>query len=243
MVIALKGPSQCGKSTLAKLLSDHYTAAGYPVVRTSFGDFVREEVVDAIIAIRDCEFTEQIPDWMQNVLYRWRFNTRAEILNWLTRRPADHDSRAIQQWWGQDFRRAQDPLYWIKKSFTANVHHLLDPDTYLIEESCRQLNEGQYIHALGGVVLDLVPLQPPTESEAAAQSHSVEQAAMSWEGDLKVNMADYFNRPEGACPVLHTERFLAPITVWISQQNRSTCARQTASRTLSSSPETIHQWR
>jgi hypothetical protein len=68
----------------------------------------------------------------------------------------------------------------------------------VIEESCRQENEGRYVHALGGIVLDLKPLTPPTESEAAAMSHSVEQAALSWQGDIEVDMAQFFAMDEDA---------------------------------------------
>jgi hypothetical protein len=111
----------------------------------------------------------------------------------LEHRPAHSLSRQIQQMWGQDFRRSQDPLYWVKKSFLANAEFILESgNNILIEESCRQLNEGHYIHALGGIVLDLKPLPSPTESENAAMTHSVEQAAMSWVGDFTIDMARVF---------------------------------------------------
>jgi hypothetical protein len=200
MIIALKGPAQCGKTTLANVLDAEFQYRGFKVKRTAFSDFVRNEIMDTVWQIRDCIFEDfgQLDSNVQRILDRQRFKTRTELGNWLTTRPADPESRFVQQWWGQDYRRPQDPLYWVKKSFEANVEYLLDPAYVVIEESCRQENEGRYVHALGGVVLDLKPLTPPTESEAAAMSHSVEQAAMSWKGDIEIDMAQFFAKDDDA---------------------------------------------
>jgi hypothetical protein len=213
MIIALKGPAQCGKTTLANVLDAEFQYRGFKVKRTAFSDFVRKEIAETYkiwasrFAIEQSvqplnglmgkdkqKFThllinlinEEVGDMQTGV------ELPVDILPILKTRPASASSRVIQQWWGQDFRRAQDPLYWIKQSFEANVEYLLDPDYIVIEESCRQENEGRYVHALGGLVLDLKPLAPPTESEAAAMSHSVEQAALSWQGDIEIDMSQFF---------------------------------------------------
>lgn len=213
MIIALKGPAQCGKSTLAGMLEVDLKRRGVRVTRTAFGDFVRAEIAEQVLEYRDyrscndsdcntCgsgrvelsafayvalnEFDKTVP----------KKSKLADVIQILESRPARPESRNIQQVWGQDFRRAQDPFYWIKKSFAHNVEFLLQDNTILIEESCRQPNEGQYVRALGGIILDLKPLPSPTESEAAAMSHSVEQIATSWEGDMGINMEWVFKQPK-----------------------------------------------
>lgn len=201
-VIGIKGPSQSGKSTLAAALAEYYTHRGYNVRRTSFGDAVREEVAKycewklAVTAHPDT--LEQINNYMSELrceFYRcYGTDSKTTMIQHLEHRPAAPISRAIQQWWGQDFRRAQDELYWIKKSFARNADFIFGPPhNILIEESVRQPNEGAYIHALGGCVIDCVPLEAPTAEEQAARQHSVEKVAASWEGDFKVDMGQYFS--------------------------------------------------
>ncbi len=205
MIIALKGPAQCGKTTLANVLDAEFQYRGFKVKRTAFSDFVRAEITEFLQAayashpIGGGEYPQWVkdlmnlmPSWVDTYWDRECPKDQFAIINDLKKRPAPRHIRAIQQWWGQDYRRAQDPLYWIKQSFAANVEYLLDPDYIVIEESCRQENEGRYVHALGGIVLDLKPLTPPTESEAAAISHSVEQAALSWKGDIEIDMSKFF---------------------------------------------------
>lgn len=218
MIIALKGPAQCGKSTLAGMLEKELTSRGFNVKRTGFSDFVREEIVAAYEIWCSYFARPQGPNHGMSLDQAWLFEkklvrfleehvgdisrgidlpTPAAVRLLLEARPALFSSREIQQWWGQDFRRAQDPLYWIKKSFVANAEFILESgNNILIEESCRQLNEGHYVHALGGIVLDLKPLPSPTESENAAMAHSVEQAALSWRGDTLVDMHYVFNLSE-----------------------------------------------
>ena len=218
MIIALKGPSQCGKSTLAGMLEKELSARGFNVKRTAFSDFVREEIVAAYEIWFSYFARPQGPNHDMPLDQKWLFKkklvqfldehvgdisrgidlpTAAAVRLLLEARPALFSSREIQQWWGQDYRRGQDPLYWIKKSFVANAEFILGSgNNILIEESCRQQNEGHYVQALGGVVLDLKPLPSPTASEEAAMSHSVEQAAMSWKGDIEIDMGYVFRLAE-----------------------------------------------
>lgn len=193
MIIALHGPLQCGKSTLASLLQSFIPNSQ----RSAFSDPLREEILQG--AINGCHSIYEWKNILESMpplaLEGWRHLGELDWttgMEWLTARPADPRSRALQQWWGQDFRRSQDPDYWIKKHFQKYGSPLLQ-GTILIEESCRQPNERDYVHMLGGLVIDLAPLAPPTESEAAAMSHSVEQIALSWKGDIKVNMREYFD--------------------------------------------------
>jgi hypothetical protein len=213
MIIALKGPAQCGKSTLASWIEADLQRRGINTKRTAFSDFVREElsawmnklrkgIFDNSGALGDLDESTERKLLKQSHAFLGELNFdqcvvgqgESFINKALSKRPASNASRWLQQWWGQDFRRAQDPLYWIKKSFAANADFILQDNAILIEESCRQENEGRYVHALGGIVLDLKPLPSPTHSEAAAMSHSIEQAALQWEGEIPVDMGWVFSQ-------------------------------------------------
>ena len=214
-VIALKAASQCGKSTLSRALAAHYTQRGYKVVETSFSDFVREEIASYRAYNWEGSFAEHIKfKDLVDALGTEFYASDITIEQALALRPASAPSRALQQWWGQDFRRGQDPLYWVKKSIAANIQHILDPDTVLIEGSCRQPNEGAYVHALDGVVLDLAKLPAPTDSEATARSHSVEQVVDSWRGDIEVDMRKYF-----ALSPTHQDRWIKTLAGQIENYN------------------------
>lgn len=66
--------------------------------------------------------------------------------------------RTILQWWGTDFRRSQDPQYWVKK-----LRRTLDteqPDLAVISD-VRMLNEAEFIHAAGGYLVKCVRTTPP----------------------------------------------------------------------------------
>lgn len=198
-LIALKGPSQSGKSTLAGLLKQAYKKRGRTVVNTSLGDFVRAEIAQYIHRndFRDESMPVSIPPLSLKItkfieVPYWANSFERHCIDYLEIRPASSESRQLQQLWGTNFRRAQDPLYWIKKSCAANIGHLMTSNTIVIEESCRHANEGAYIRALGGVVIDLAPLEAPTPSELVHRSHPIEQATFQWKGDIKVDMQDFF---------------------------------------------------
>ena len=196
LIIALKGPSQSGKSTLALALASRIPS-NYHVVHTSFSSFVRADLAKWWAQSGPQVFTDILPI---DIFYRiaahahvFSLDTKPEILiEKLAKRPACKASRQLQQIWGQDFRRQQDPLYWIKQHMTTHLSDILDPQCIIIEESCRQPNEGAYVHALGGTVIDLAPLDPPTPDELEARQHPVEVVAGTWQGDIRVDMRDYF---------------------------------------------------
>ena len=199
--IGLHGESQSGKSMLAGLLEKKFQV---PTVRTSFSHFVREEIKN--ISIRDTNEIlfellfncENNPERAQNLRNMVELCIRFEKENWnLEERPASNESRKIQQYWGQDFRRGQDEKHWIRKHFIEHFSSYdysdFHKDTVMLEESVRQPNERDYIHALNGVVLSLKSLKAPTKTEEKNRSHSVEQIARSFTGDIIVDMAEYFN--------------------------------------------------
>jgi len=61
------------------------------------------------------------------------------------RKPTSADARKVLQWWGTEYRRSKDPLYWIKA-----LDKRLQPDTLYVITDTRFANEDDYVHARGG---------------------------------------------------------------------------------------------
>jgi hypothetical protein len=212
-IIGIKGPSQSGKTTIANALANLYESLGHPVYRTSFSGYVRQEIASFALHLNGLKshITDHRDARTHNKLLSWG-HVGEEILNHtetllsttdytfdrtlllatLEERPAPHWSRRLQQLWGQDFRRKEDPEYWVKKHFQDWATILIgDTPGIIIEESVRQPNEGRYIRSFSGVILEMEPVQSPTSEEAANSSHSVEQIANSWPGDHLINIKDW----------------------------------------------------
>lgn len=131
-VIGLAGKAGAGKDyTYSHILS------GYEgVVRVAFADGVRREIEEALLGDDEAGVVG---------------------LNALWKKPTSEEVRALLQWWGTDFRRAQDPDYWVKKG----VKRLKDlgslPSTRLaVVTDVRFENEAQAIRDLGGIVVEVI---------------------------------------------------------------------------------------
>ena len=151
-IIGLTGPKGSGKDTVASLLRTH--AGFYPL---AYADALREEVCDA---------------WRFEPLYLIRPETKEHPLTALALRKCLNDGfvarmvlehsergakldldaprspRQILQWWGTEYRRHQDPDYWISmlaqriERLTMLGHH-----TRLVVTDCRFENEIDTVRA------------------------------------------------------------------------------------------------
>lgn len=77
--------------------------------------------------------------------------------------------RTFLQWWGTDYRRAQDPDYWVKR-----LQETLDrdnPEVALITD-VRFTNEADTIHKMGGYV---VKVERTTKPDVIVPAHPSEQ--------------------------------------------------------------------
>lgn len=127
IVLGLAGPMGAGKDWLFK----HLMNEDYQVVRVSFADEVRYEVEHFL---NDDVYMRPI----------WE-------------KPLTAEARALLQWWGTDFRRAQDAEYWLK-AVNRRLDQIEDMDlqhgtnVLAIVTDVRFPNEAGVIRKRGGYV-------------------------------------------------------------------------------------------
>lgn len=128
-LIGLTGYAGSGKDLVAALLrmTDY--------VRFGFADAVRNEVA---AAHRGNNFPT-LPDLI--------------LADWITmvdpwEKPTSPNTRRVLQWWGTEYRRAQDPLYWIKQLETRLAY---EPSKVVITD-LRFLNEADFVERHDGVI-------------------------------------------------------------------------------------------
>ena len=140
--VALIGPQRSGKTTTATALTQPF---GF---RVSFADGVRAEAAAALSAANSEISAFHLYDEMMNPNTKERY-------------------RLLLQWWGTEYRRQQDPDYWINKH-REGVKILLDAIddlrayVTLAVDDCRFRNEYDYLNGEGYVFVRLDPEHPPT---------------------------------------------------------------------------------
>lgn len=134
-LIGLTGFSTSGKDLTAALLK----MIGY--TRFGFADAVREELAT----------NKDVPSMPQHVLED--YIQACTVSGWLYKKPMSSEARRTLQWYGSEYRRAQDPDYWIKKlthklaTYTSKV-----PLFPVVISDVRFLNEATWINRWDGVI-------------------------------------------------------------------------------------------
>jgi hypothetical protein len=132
--LGLAGQAGAGKDFVCSWLNRH---SKLTVVRVAFADGVREEIT---------KFLWLTPEQAQR----------------LFKKPYTYESRRLQQWWGTDLRRKDDPDYWVKKGM-EKAEELLAFETFetlIVFTDVRFGNEAEAIQRRGGMVLEVIA--PPT---------------------------------------------------------------------------------
>lgn len=150
-IIGLTGPKGCGKDTVAALLRTH---AGF--YSLAFADALREEVCDAwrfepVYLIRPETKEHPLSDLALRKCQSDRFVGRMVIWASSTGKTLDLDAprspRQIMQWWGTEYRRAQDPDYWTVMLERRIESLLLSGQTRLVVTDVRFDNEAATVRA------------------------------------------------------------------------------------------------
>lgn len=133
-VIGISGKIGTGKSSVAE-------AIGFE--RKSFASFLREEVGD---------FVGKSPEWVRTHKDEL-FSLSPVVGERLQTDKATLTVREILQRWGTDYRRAQDPDYWVKQ-MRAFASSRTEP---LVIDDVRFPNEAELVHELGGLLVRIEP--------------------------------------------------------------------------------------
>ena len=164
IIIGLAGQANSGKNEVASYLAAHYgfvqfafSDALYHEVQQAFGienqDLLRDRATKDAPTLQlsmdncsDLEFRELItcPGYMKE-------SPQLTDEGYLNSDPLS--PRQILQWWGTEYRRAQDPNYWVKRAaeFVTQMHYLppypeLRPALF-VECGTRFENEREWIKA------------------------------------------------------------------------------------------------
>lgn len=155
-LVALTGLAGCGKDTVADALVAHH---GF--VKLAFADALRTEVAAAFnidpaylvqretkehslstLALRRCLDSEFVSAMVNHL-------SMGEL-------DAPRSPRQILQWWGTEYRRAQDPDYWVNKAHDEIAAlHMCGRERFVISD-CRFQNEAAYVRRLEGSIWQVV---------------------------------------------------------------------------------------
>ncbi|MGH8758956.1 MAG: hypothetical protein ACREVW_05500 [Burkholderiales bacterium] len=188
-VIALTGPASCGKDTVADLLVVH---CGFR--KLAFADPLRNEVADAF-GIEPLYLTRRETKEHPMSCLALR-KSRAD--GFVGRMMIAHDQRGekldldaprsprqVLQWWGTDYRRAQDPAYWTTQT-SARIHYLLTErlTRSIVISDCRFDNETDLVrNQHGGLIWQV----KRNGVEVPEGSHQSETTGAEFEPDAVIN--------------------------------------------------------
>lgn len=155
IVLALAGPKECGKDTVADFLVTH---CGF--VKLAFADALRAEVSDAFgieplhlvrretkehpmsaLALAKCGSD----GFVGRMIINHQESGGTGVLE------APRSPRQIMQWWGTEYRRAQDPDYWTKQTGARISYMMRERIAHrFVITDCRFDNEADMVRQVHG---------------------------------------------------------------------------------------------
>jgi hypothetical protein len=99
----------------------------------------------------------------------------------------DGKPRSLLQWWGTDYKRKKDPLYWVKKlSAKVDTHQ---PEIALITD-VRFLNEIDFIKSRGGFTVECIRTGEPDVQVEEHKSESELDTFKGWDFYITAGTAE-----------------------------------------------------
>lgn len=153
--IAFIGAIGSGKSTMCNELIDRDLHMAR-FKKISFADPLKHEVAIAL-AETNRDFIHDAKDW------------EATLRDPQRKLPY----RGLLQWWGTDYRRAQNPDYWVEKWHSA-THVAANHNQIVLVDDCRFPNEYALLRDMGYVIVLLHSEHGSVSDDAVAVSHESE---------------------------------------------------------------------
>jgi len=178
--IGLTGKAGSGKDYVENYLRELIMSMRGWTERIAFADGVREEVSTQVLAALGYET-----------------QTFGDVTDW--QKPYTIEQRRLLQWWGTDFRRKQDPDYWVKYGMSKAVELATRTmPTAVVFTDVRFANEAKAIQELGGQVFEVIaPDSVRRERTGGVETPSHASEDMDFEVDGLI-----LNPVDGKDPVL-----------------------------------------
>lgn len=209
-VIGVSGKARSGKGVFASVAEEKY---GATIV--SFADGVKEEL-GCLLDLLDARVVTTSAPWHQRHL-RGEHADREELLyflfadipesipemysfirlyaNVLGDSVAAFTPRSLMQWWGTEYRRAQDENYWVDKALAKCDGECL---LYVIDD-CRFENEAEAVRKAGGKLVRIERANAPVPSNP---DHPSEVGLDEWdEWDTIILNGDTLGCMQDMCDV------------------------------------------
>lgn len=188
-IIGLSGPIASGKDTVAGILQTHVGA-----LPMAFAGPLRAEVseafgIDTIYLTRREHKEEPMAALALGRCLSVSFIDRMQVVHWhktgeMPDLNAPRSPRQIMQWWGTEYRRVQDPFYWVKKAQGAiDYTQSLYSNRTIVVTDVRFLNEAQLVRRAGGVIWQI---KRPSSTVGDA-SHVSEVTGEEFTPDATIN--------------------------------------------------------
>lgn len=142
-VVGLSGKIGCGKSTLANMLVEMFPAG--MAVKTAYGDLLKHEASKALGFPVDWCYDQRLKAEMHVACAHFPGTPRKVM-----------SVREILQWYGTDYRRNQDPEYWIT-AMRKYLRKLEKVAFIVIIDDVRFPNEAELVHEFGGLLYRIEP--------------------------------------------------------------------------------------
>jgi hypothetical protein len=141
-IVGVCGDKQHGKDTVARFLIELANEYGVRATRRAMADPLKEEIAECFaprMGVTKHELLRQM-------------NTTEEKERW----------RLIMQWWGTEYRRAEDPDYWVKQLDRWMQQHKKGYGLVVVPD-IRFLNEVRYVTEHEGYMIWITRAGFPTD--------------------------------------------------------------------------------
>ena len=179
IIVALTGPAGAGKDTVADYLAKHH---GY--TKLAFADALRDEIGRAFdVSIRLLTQRETKEHPMSALALRRCMDNEFVNRIWVHLDKLDlsapRSPRQIMQWWGTEYRRANNPHYWLDAFTTRFVRAHRDGQNRFVVTDVRNANEAELLRELGASLWQIT--RPGFEPQPG--SHSSETTGAEFNPD------------------------------------------------------------